>query len=639
LLGTEFAVDVSRGATAFRVFSGEVDVSDLAGTKTVQLAAGQMTTVTAGGVPSEPVSFASASVRHWWARSAFVGSWLFFLLIGLCVVAALAVAGRRQLGAAFAALGSPTVRWQAGEPPRATGTSDMSRSGEPSSDWSLSSSRSDVPEDAVQTAADDPVLAVYARHLRALVIGGFASLTVGIGLMATATAVSHHRAPGVAEGLWVVAWVLFLPGPVCAVALLARFLQVRPRICPRTTETALQVQGSQAQVVELCQKALATRRFKGISVDHDGMIMAKLRTTGQRRRSLIEVRVEPTESGVLVHARCEARPESAASLFRHPSDLVVAKFASGLSGLTDVRREQQGAQAELPLFEASPQGIGGPWSAHNLPEDRGVNGWAVAALVLGILWIFWIGSILAAIFGHIGLGQIRRRGQSGRGMAIAGVVLGWAGIALLVSVIVLATITGVNAEDRKPPAQILRDAVAASENASSVHLSGWSGSSSSLVDADLVLSKSVSGGSITESEGAIGLVVANGYVYLKADASFWQQTTGDSSVAQTLDGRWIKGSETDSAFSDFSKLTRVFAQIKVQGQLYKEADVTLDGMSVIPLNDSRGTTIYVADTGPPHIVRIVHSALSPEGPGEVDLNEYGNAPIPSVPTGAIDMTS
>jgi hypothetical protein len=267
-----------------------------------------MTTVTAGGVPSEPVSFASASVRHWWARSAFVGSWLFFLLIGLCVVAALAVAGRRQLGAAFAALGSPTVRWQAGEPPRATGTSDMSRSGEPSSDWSLSSSRSDVPEDAVQTAADDPVLAVYARHLRALVIGGFASLTVGIGLMATATAVSHHRAPGVAEGLWVVAWVLFLPGPVCAVALLARFLQVRPRICPRTTETALQVQGSQAQVVELCQKALATRRFKGISVDHDGMIMAKLRTTGQRRRSLIEVRVEPTESGVLVHARCEARP-------------------------------------------------------------------------------------------------------------------------------------------------------------------------------------------------------------------------------------------------------------------------------------------------------------------------------------------
>ena len=420
-------------------------------------------------------------------------------------------------------------------------------------------------------------------------VGGFASLTVGLGLMVTATAVSHHHAPGAAEGLWVAAWILFLPGPVCVVALLARFLQVRPRIRPRSTETALQVQGSEAQVVALCQKALAMQRFKGISVENDGMIVARLRTTGQRRRSQIEVRVEPTESGVLVHARCEARPESAASLFRHPSELVVAKFASGLSALTVVCRIQRGAQGDPQLFDASSQRISEPGSAHGLPEDRGVNGLAVAALVLGILWIFWVGSILAAIFGHIGLGQIRRRGQSGRGMALAGVLLGWAGIAVLVSAVVLATVTGLNAEDRKPPAQILRDAISASEKASSVHLSGWSGgSSSSLANVDLVLSKGASGGSIIESEGTFGLVVANGYVYLKADASFWQQTTGDPSAAQTLGGRWIKGSEKSSDFSGFSKLTQVFGQIKVRGKLFKESDVQLDGMSVIPLTDSRG---------------------------------------------------
>jgi hypothetical protein len=640
LLGTEFAVNVSRGATAFRVFSGEVDVTDLAGTKTVRLAAGQMTTVNAGGVPSEPVPFASASVRHWWAHSAFVGSWLFYLLIGLCVVAALAAVRRRQLRATFAALGPPTVRERSAELPLDARTSVATRSGEPFRDGSVSSSRSDVPGDAVETAADDPILALYARHLRALVVGGFASLTVGLGLMVTATAVSHHHAPGAAEGLWVAAWILFLPGPVCVVALLARFLQVRPRIRPRSTETALQVQGSEAQVVALCQKALAMQRFKGISVENDGMIVARLRTTGQRRRSQIEVRVEPTESGVLVHARCEARPESAASLFRHPSELVVAKFASGLSALTVVCRIQRGAQGDPQLFDASSQRISEPGSAHGLPEDRGVNGLAVAALVLGILWIFWVGSILAAIFGHIGLGQIRRRGQSGRGMALAGVLLGWAGIAVLVSAVVLATVTGLNAEDRKPPAQILRDAISASEKASSVHLSGWSGgSSSSLANVDLVLSKGASGGSIIESEGTFGLVVANGYVYLKADASFWQQTTGDPSAAQTLGGRWIKGSEKSSDFSGFSKLTQVFGQIKVRGKLFKESDVQLDGMSVIPLTDSAGTTIYVADTGQPHIVRIVHSALSPEGPGQVNLDEYGTAPVPSVPTGAIDMTS
>lgn len=30
-------------------------------------------------------------------------------------------------------------------------------------------------------------------------------------------------------------------------------------------------------------------------------------------------------------------------------------------------------------------------------------GWPIAALVLGIVWVYWIGSILAIIFGHVAL--------------------------------------------------------------------------------------------------------------------------------------------------------------------------------------------------------------------------------------------
>ena len=54
------------------------------------------------------------------------------------------------------------------------------------------------------------------------------------------------------------------------------------------------------------------------------------------------------------------------------------------------------------------------------------NGLAVASLVLGIIWMFWIGSIRAVIFGYIGKGQIDRSGgtQGGRGLAVAGIVLG-----------------------------------------------------------------------------------------------------------------------------------------------------------------------------------------------------------------------
>jgi hypothetical protein len=62
------------------------------------------------------------------------------------------------------------------------------------------------------------------------------------------------------------------------------------------------------------------------------------------------------------------------------------------------------------------------------------NGMAIASLVLGILWLWWLGSILALIFGYRGKSQIDRSGgqQSGRGMAIAGIVLGWIGVGTLV---------------------------------------------------------------------------------------------------------------------------------------------------------------------------------------------------------------
>jgi hypothetical protein len=62
------------------------------------------------------------------------------------------------------------------------------------------------------------------------------------------------------------------------------------------------------------------------------------------------------------------------------------------------------------------------------------NGLAVASLVLGILWLAWIGSVLAVIFGHLALTQIKsaRGWQRGSGLALAGVVLGWCWIGILV---------------------------------------------------------------------------------------------------------------------------------------------------------------------------------------------------------------
>jgi Domain of unknown function (DUF4190)/Protein of unknown function (DUF2510) len=67
-----------------------------------------------------------------------------------------------------------------------------------------------------------------------------------------------------------------------------------------------------------------------------------------------------------------------------------------------------------------------------VPQSR-TNGLAVASMVLGILWIWWVGSLLAVIFGFAARHQIAQsRGtQSGGGMATAGIVLGLIGLATM----------------------------------------------------------------------------------------------------------------------------------------------------------------------------------------------------------------
>ncbi len=65
-------------------------------------------------------------------------------------------------------------------------------------------------------------------------------------------------------------------------------------------------------------------------------------------------------------------------------------------------------------------------------------------MVLGIIWLYWIGSILAVIFGHVALSQIRKDPSiQGRGMAVAGVVLGWVGVGVGLLVLIVAGSIGI----------------------------------------------------------------------------------------------------------------------------------------------------------------------------------------------------
>jgi hypothetical protein len=67
------------------------------------------------------------------------------------------------------------------------------------------------------------------------------------------------------------------------------------------------------------------------------------------------------------------------------------------------------------------------------------NGMAIASMVLGIVWLYGVGSILALIFGYMAKREIARTGQRGTGMSTAGIVLGWVGLAGVVFSIVFVT--------------------------------------------------------------------------------------------------------------------------------------------------------------------------------------------------------
>lgn len=89
------------------------------------------------------------------------------------------------------------------------------------------------------------------------------------------------------------------------------------------------------------------------------------------------------------------------------------------------------------------------------PATGKSNGKSIAAMVLGIVAFVpgfiitpfnVILSILAVVFGMIGKKEIAESGgvQGGRGMAVAGIVLGWVGIAFAI-IAVIFIIIGVGA--------------------------------------------------------------------------------------------------------------------------------------------------------------------------------------------------
>lgn len=116
--------------------------------------------------------------------------------------------------------------------------------------------------------------------------------------------------------------------------------------------------------------------------------------------------------------------------------------------LCGLRKQHGGGRAVLPRLRQGLRHSSRRWIGCGRPPPpipgapAETSGKAIVSLVCGLLFLFFPASIAAIILGHLSLSEIKKSAGrlQGQGVAIAGLVLGYAGIAFIPVVLIIAAI-------------------------------------------------------------------------------------------------------------------------------------------------------------------------------------------------------
>lgn len=111
-----------------------------------------------------------------------------------------------------------------------------------------------------------------------------------------------------------------------------------------------------------------------------------------------------------------------------------------------------------PGYGGHPGGYGTPYDPYGPPVPMGTNNLATASLVTSIIGALLslfccLGGFLpvvAIVLGIAALNQIRQTNQQGRGLAIAGIVIGAVTVVLLIVLFMVGVAIGVSGENWSP---------------------------------------------------------------------------------------------------------------------------------------------------------------------------------------------
>lgn len=164
----------------------------------------------------------------------------------------------------------------------------------------------------------------------------------------------------------------------------------------------------------------------------------------------------------------------------------------------------------------------------------------------------------------------------------------------------------------KAPAEILRLARDAFSKAGSVRVKGNGTTEGSTFAVDMRMKGAGGGrGTVTVQHNLVEILRIGKDAYLKGDADFWKQQTGNTAAAELLKGKYLKAPgdapnlQSVLLFTHpgtFAGKTMKAAGVVTKGEQRAVAGVQTVGLTFTALNEK--VTLYVATTGKPYPMQL-----------------------------------
>lgn len=194
----------------------------------------------------------------------------------------------------------------------------------------------------------------------------------------------------------------------------------------------------------------------------------------------------------------------------------------------------------------------------------------------------------------------------------------------------------------KPPGEILAAAQAASDAASSVHVTGSieaRAGARETFDIEILAGRGARG-NISVGGASFDLIETGGTVYMMGNAAFYARI-GGAEAARLLRGKWLKAPANGSKLRPLLRLTDLHALVSssLSGHagLARAGTSAVKGVSAVGVGDAANReTVFVASSGPPYPLEISKSG---SGGGTITFDRW-NAPVALVPPPhAIDIAA